>query len=62
MLRSPLEPLWLELTKQQGGSFKKDVLILLFYVYECFACMYACVPYVCLVPAEVSRECQITQE
>lgn len=25
------------------------------FVYKCFVCMYACIPYVCLVPTEVRR-------
>lgn len=29
--------------------------VLLFDVYGCFACMYVCVPHVCLVPMEVRR-------
>ena len=28
---------------------------ILFYVYECFACRYVCVPRACLVPAEVKK-------
>jgi hypothetical protein len=33
-------------------SFKK---IIYFYVYECFACTYVCVPCTCLVPEDVRR-------
>lgn len=29
--------------------------ILIFYVYNYFACMYVCVPVLCLVPIEVKR-------
>lgn len=31
----------------------------LFYVYECFASMYVCVPGACLVPSKVKRGCRI---
>ena len=34
-------------------------LYLLFYVYECFPCVYVCVPCTCLVSMEVGRKCQM---
>lgn len=30
-------------------------IYLLFYVYECFAWMYNCLPHVCLIPAEAKK-------
>lgn len=35
------------------NSFK----IFICNTYKCFACMYICVPHVCLVPKEVRRGC-----
>lgn len=34
-------------------------LVILFYVHECFACIYVHVPLVCLVPTEAERRCEI---
>lgn len=39
--------------------FFKKIFILLFYLYEYFACIHVYVPYVCLVPTEVWRGCQL---
>lgn len=43
------------------GSLFKFLKLLLVYVCECFACMYLCALYVCLVPAAARRRCQETQ-
>lgn len=36
--------------------------LILFYRYECFACMRACALHVCLVPAGVRRKSEIPQD
>jgi formate hydrogenlyase subunit 4 len=40
----------------QDGLYIYFLLIYLFYVYECFACISVCAPYACLVSMEIRRE------
>jgi hypothetical protein len=43
-------------------SFKKNLYMYIWFIYfmgECFICMYVLVPHVCLVPIEVKRGAQI---
>lgn len=39
----------------EASSCLDSILKIYFYVSECFAYMYVCAPYVCLVPSEVRK-------